>query len=172
MQEPAVPLQLPQQQQLQPRLPQLRQPQHQPHHQRQLRLNINSYCNETDGTTVDLTINNDSNITNSQISNPTLTTDQSIAKTIISFTITGTSGTVGFANMTVPISSVPYGTTPIVYIDGVQAANQGYTQDANNYYVWYTTHFSTHQIQIQFTGQTETATPSSTAQPTLNPIGP
>ena len=85
--------------------------------------------------------------------NPTLTTDQSIAKTIISFTITGTSGTVGFANMTVPISSVPYGTTPIVYIDGVQAANQGYTQDANNYYVWYTTHFSTHQIQIQFTGK-------------------
>ena len=34
---------------------------------------------------------------------------------------------------------------------GQIASNQGYAEDANNYYVWYTTHFSTHQISIVFT---------------------
>jgi hypothetical protein len=72
----------------------------------------------------------------------------------------GTSGTVGFANMTVAKSSISYGTAPIVYVDGVQAANQGCTQDSNNYYVWYTTHFSTDQIQ--FTGSIPTASPTAT----------
>jgi hypothetical protein len=40
---------------------------------------------------------------------------------------------------------------PTIYIDGKIAENQGYTQDAANYYVWYTTDFSTHQISIAFT---------------------
>jgi hypothetical protein len=57
----------------------------------------------------------------------------------VSFTVTGESGTTGFSNITIPISAVPYGTTPTIYIDGQQASNQGYTQDSNNYYVWYTT---------------------------------
>jgi vacuolar-type H+-ATPase subunit I/STV1 len=44
----------------------------------------------------------------------------------------------------------------------VSAQNQGYTQDADNYYVWYTTHFSTHQIKIMFTSTTPTLTPAGT----------
>jgi hypothetical protein len=52
--------------------------------------------------------------------------------------------------MTIPKSAVAQGTTPKIYIDNQLAANQGYTQDTNNYYVWYTTQFSTHQISIVF----------------------
>jgi hypothetical protein len=52
--------------------------------------------------------------------------------------------------MTIPKSAVSQGTTPQIYIDNKLAANQGYTQDSNNYYVWYTTQFSTHQISIVF----------------------
>jgi len=46
---------------------------------------------------------------------------------------------------------VPYGTTPTIYIDGQPVSSQGYTQDSNNYYAWYATQFSTHQISIVFT---------------------
>jgi hypothetical protein len=53
--------------------------------------------------------------------------------------------------MTIPKSAIAQGTTPKIYIDNQLAASQGYTQDTNNYYVWYTTHFSTHQISIVFT---------------------
>ena len=39
------------------------------------------------------------------------------------------SGTIGFSNITIPISAVPYGTTPTIYIDSQPAQNQGYTQE-------------------------------------------
>jgi hypothetical protein len=86
----------------------------------------------------------------------TITPYQSNATTTVAFTITGTSGTVGFVNMTIPKTAIPYGTTPIVYIDGQQAQSQGYSQDADNFYVWCTTHFSTHQVEISFTAGTTT----------------
>ena len=47
-----------------------------------------------------------------------------------------------------------------MYIDGQPAQNQGYTQDNDNYYVWYTTHFSTHQISIVFTASSPNPTAS------------
>jgi outer membrane protein assembly factor BamB len=101
------------------------------------------------GSIVDLSIRG--NITSTQMSDATIATNQSAATTTVSFTVTGESGTIGFSNITIPKSDVPFGTTPTIYIDGQQASNQGFTQDANNYYVWYTTHFSTHQISIVFT---------------------
>jgi hypothetical protein len=102
-------------------------------------------------TTVDLAITG--NITSSQMSNVTIATNQSASTTTVSFTVTGESGTTGFGNVTIPKSAVSYGTTPTIYIDGQPASNQGFTQDSNNYYVWYTTHFSTHQISIVFTSK-------------------
>ena len=97
---------------------------------------------------VNLAING--NITSSQMSNVTIATNQEANTTTLSFIVIGESGT-GFGNITIPISEVPYGTAPTIYIDGLLAQTQGYTQDANNYYVWYTTSFSTHQISIVFT---------------------
>ena len=71
----------------------------------------------------------------------------------------------GVGNVTIPKSAVPYGTTPTIYIDGQPTQDQGYTQDSNNYYVWYTTHFSTHEVSIVFT--TTAPSPSPTAQSSL-----
>jgi hypothetical protein len=101
------------------------------------------------------------------MSNVTIATNQSATSTTVSFTVTGESGTTGFGNVTIPKSAVPYGTTPTIYIDGQPAQDQGYTQDSNNYYVWYTTHFSTHQVSIVFT--TTAPSPSPTAQSSLPP---
>lgn len=101
------------------------------------------------GTIVNLAISG--NITGSQMSNIRIATNQSAGSTIVSATVQGESGTIGLSNITIPISVVPYGTTLKIYIDGQSALNQGYTQDSNNYYIWYTTHFSTHEISIRFT---------------------
>jgi hypothetical protein len=90
------------------------------------------------------------NITASQFSNVTITPIQTDDITVVNFTVTGESGTEGFGNMTIAKSAIPYGTTPVVYIDGQPAANQGFTEDADNYYVWFTTHFSIHEVTIQF----------------------
>ena len=46
-------------------------------------------------------------------------------------------------------------------IDGQRAANQGHTQDADNYYVWFTTSFSTHQVDIAFSPTTQPTQPST-----------
>jgi tungstate transport system substrate-binding protein len=106
------------------------------------------------------------NITQTQISNVTITPSQSAETTIIEFNITGSSGS-GFSNMTIQKTSVAYGNTPTVYIDNQQISDQGYTQDTQNFYVWYTTHFSTHHVIILFTQTQSSATPTPT--PTKSP---
>jgi outer membrane protein assembly factor BamB len=88
------------------------------------------------------------NITNSQMSDVNLVTNQTT--TTISFTVTGESGTFGFSNITIAKSRILQATTPIIYLDNKIVPEQGYTQDANNYYVWYIVHFSTHRILIEF----------------------
>jgi hypothetical protein len=90
-----------------------------------------------------------------------LTTNQSTATTTLSFTLDGQSGTVGFSNVTIPKIAVPTGTTPVVLVDNQLCQNQGFTQDALNYYVWYTVHFSSHQMEIGFRA-------STFASPTIN----
>jgi len=99
------------------------------------------------GEKIDLQIKG--NITDQQMLNIPTTSNQT-TETKFSFTINGPSGTVGFGNMTIPKSTIPLNSNPVVYIDGNQAPDQGNTQDANNYYVWFTMHFSTHQLTVQF----------------------
>ena len=88
------------------------------------------------------------NITSSQMSDVNWVTNQ--ITTRISFTVTGESGTFGFSNITIAKSRIPQTTKPIIYVDNTIVPEQGYTQDANNYYVWYIVHFSTHRIRIEF----------------------
>jgi tungstate transport system substrate-binding protein len=111
------------------------------------------------------------NITATQISNITITPIQSGSTTIVAFNVTGQNGS-GFSNMTIPKTAITYGSAPVVYIDNLQAQNQGYAQDTNNFYVWYTTHFSTHEVQILFTtpqSPTPSPSPQATARPTPYP---
>ena len=108
------------------------------------------------------------NITVSQFTNVTITPHPSILATTVAFTITGPSGSEGFGNMTLPKSAIPYGTIPTIYVDGQTAENQGYTQDETNFYVWYTIHFSSHNVTFEFVSTLVAPTPTPT--PTASPI--
>jgi hypothetical protein len=88
------------------------------------------------------------NVTSDKMGNVVIWSNSSCY--VLSFTLTGESGNTGFGNITIPKSAVLNGGAPQIFIDGRLADHQGYTQDANNYYVWYTTHFSTHTVQIVF----------------------
>ncbi|MCW4001478.1 MAG: PQQ-binding-like beta-propeller repeat protein [Candidatus Bathyarchaeota archaeon] len=100
------------------------------------------------------------NITGSQISSAVITTNQSAKTTQLSFNLTGQSGTIGFSNITIPKNAASYGNSLAVFIDGQPAEQQGYAQDAVNYYVWYTTHFSSHQLSIIFSTDSANTTVS------------
>jgi hypothetical protein len=110
------------------------------------------------GATVNLAISG--NVTSAQMSSVTLTTSQAANSTTLAMTVIGQSGTTGFSNITIPKTAIIYGTKPVVFIDDQQATNQGYTQDSENFYVWYTTHFSTHLMKIQFAGSLSPQTSS------------
>jgi hypothetical protein len=105
------------------------------------------------------------NVTNSQMSNVTIGTNRFTATTTVSFAVTGKSGTTGFSNITISKSAVPYLGIPTIYVDNQSAQNQGYTQDTINYYLWYTTHFSTHRVTIQF--QVHSKSPSTAMIPIM-----
>ncbi len=115
---------------------------------------------QTDNGTVNLALSG--NITSTQMSNVTITANNATT-TGLYFTVTGENGTVGYSKITIPKSLVPPGTTPLIFIDGSLSLSQGYTQNADNYYVWYTTHFSTHQISIMFTSSLSSPTPPPAA---------
>jgi outer membrane protein assembly factor BamB len=101
-----------------------------------------------DGQMVNLTISG--NVTSSQISNAYITSDQSTSAVYL--TVTGVGGTAGFSNMTIQKDLICNGTIPTIYIDDQIAEKQGYAQDGDNYYVWYTVDLSSHQISIMFSG--------------------
>ncbi len=115
-------------------------------------------ANTTSGLTVKLTLYG--NVTASQFSNVTLTNESAQAAQL-SFVLSGQAGNTGFGNVTIQKTMVPNAASVAVLIDGQIAQNQGYSQNANYYYVWFTTHFSTHQVSIVFA----TDSPNSTASP-------
>jgi hypothetical protein len=90
------------------------------------------------------------NMTIQQITNLEITTSPSSKTITVSFNVKGTNGDEGIGNFTIPKSAVDFGTAPKVYVDNVQTADQGYCQDESNYYVWFTTHFSSHEVSIVF----------------------
>jgi hypothetical protein len=90
------------------------------------------------------------NMTSQQITNVSLTPNKSSETIAISFTLSGEQGDTGFGNFTIPKSVVDFATSPTIYIDGSIAVDQGYSQDESNYYVWFTTHFSSHDVSIVF----------------------
>ncbi|HSV48958.1 MAG TPA: hypothetical protein VLH35_01465 [Candidatus Acidoferrales bacterium] len=120
----------------------------------------------TDNQTYIITIN--SNTTTSQTSNMTITPHASNSATIVAFTITGESGTVGSFNLTIPKAAIPYGSAPVLYIEGVKAENQTNTEDAENYYISYIMHFSTHEVEIAFSTEADSSSNSSASSSTTS----
>jgi peptidoglycan/xylan/chitin deacetylase (PgdA/CDA1 family) len=110
------------------------------------------------GSIVDLAIKG--NITSSQMFNVTIATNQSGISATLSFSVTGESRTIGFGNVTIPKSLVPNGATVTITNQDQPTQDHGFVEDGKNYYVWYTTHFSTHEISIAFTTTTYSPSPS------------
>jgi ribosomal protein S28E/S33 len=99
------------------------------------------------GSKVNLTAKGD--ITSSNVNSATLTTDGS-STTTVSLMVVGQSVTSGLGNVTIPKSIIPNGGTPSIYINSLLASNQGYSQDAKNYYLWYATNSKTYELSIAF----------------------
>ena len=123
-------------------------------------------ANTTSGLTVKLTLYG--NVTASQFSNVTLTNESAQAAQL-SFVLSGQAGNTGFGNVTIPKTMVPNAVSIAVLIDGQPAQNQGYSQNANYYYVWFTTHFSTHQVSIVFAKTTTPSNPTPSSSGLQNP---
>jgi hypothetical protein len=107
-----------------------------------------------------LGINVSGNVTSSQMSN--LQFINTNGQYELSFTLSGISGTSGTMTLSIPKSAVPSGRTPSVKIDGVTATAQSYTQDSSNYYVTFSTHFSTHSVTIVFSSPPTNYLPNPT----------
>jgi hypothetical protein len=102
----------------------------------------------SDNSTVYLSIYG--NINGSDISNVAITADQTTAETTITLTLIGQNGANSFCNLTLPKGAIPYGTLPAVYVNNQIVDDQGYTQDANNYYVWFNSYYSTYELSVVF----------------------
>jgi hypothetical protein len=110
-----------------------------------------------DGQNITLRIDSDMRILWSGPAN--VTANQITASTNVSFIVTVDERINNFANVTIPISAIPYGTTPTIYFKNQRAQDQGYAQDDTNYYVWCTAYFTDYfygDLTILFT----TASPS------------
>lgn len=53
-------------------------------------------------------------------------------------------------NITVPKQDLLSATSPTVFINNQAVKNQGFTQDLNNFYVWYVSSVSTYELSIVF----------------------
>ena len=120
------------------------------------------------GQSVEITVSG--NISSNEISNMALQENSPSNQFSLSFTLTGTSGTVGTATITIPKGAAPAGYLPLVYLDGTLATDQSYYSDQNNYYVTFSTHFSTHQVSIVFSPSSQGSTSSThfTSSPQAN----
>jgi hypothetical protein len=58
--------------------------------------------------------------------------------TDIAFKLTSQNKTAEFMNMTVPKNVLLGGTSPVVTIDGALVKDSGFSQDSDNFYVWFT----------------------------------
>jgi hypothetical protein len=118
-------------------------------------------------------------VSSTQLSDFAPTLDSSNHMTGLTFTITGTQGTDGTTTLTIPKADVSPGYVPVVTIDGqpVPANEQSYTQDATNFYVTFTTHFSSHVVQLLFQSSSPATTSNSgpttsNGGTTINPSPP
>ncbi len=97
-------------------------------------------------------------ITNATISN----FNYNQAEGTFTFTVTGGApSSIGVANITLPKSLVGSNTNITIYIDGKPVTNAQLFFDANNYYVYFTFHFSTHSVSITLGALTTSPTGTS-----------
>jgi hypothetical protein len=89
-------------------------------------------------------------ITALAVTNAIIQTDQIAAQTTLSLNIIGQNSSSNVNAISVPKSAVAYGVSPKIYVNSQEALDQGFSQDANNYYVWYKTTFRNYELSIVF----------------------
>jgi hypothetical protein len=103
-----------------------------------------------------ITLTTNGNVSPDQISELWFANNEALYNnTDIAFKLTGQNNTAQFMNMTVPKNSLLANTAPVITIDGSLAENAGYTQDQDNFYVWFTAasnreHLNRSNVQITF----------------------
>jgi hypothetical protein len=109
---------------------------------------------ESNGAKIDLTFNGDLVV----YSNAPINITNQGGTTQVNILVRADLDQVKFINITVPKSAVLDGSTPQISFENKftnqQVQTQGYNQDANNYYVWATTNFSSYyfgNLRITFT---------------------
>ena len=103
------------------------------------------------------------NITTSQINGITFAGDNTSRSFVLSFNVTGS----GAVNFTVPKTLVSSGLIPTVYAGKFADAEQSYTEDSKNYYVFFSA-FNASSIKIDFSAPKVTASTKSTTSTTTS----
>jgi hypothetical protein len=89
-------------------------------------------------------------IASSSISGISISTDESNTTTTLSLAVVAQSDANNLNKITIPNSAILYGDIPTAFVNNDIAQNQGYAHDANNYYVWFKTPYSTYALTITF----------------------
>ncbi len=105
----------------------------------------------------------------------------------VSFTVTGPSGTTGWATITIPkvlvalylfaqLQGQPGAppasalqVAPTVYLDGEPLQTSYFTSDSENFYITFQVHFSTHTVTIEFVPYGSASTTASSTTQTTSP---
>lgn len=106
------------------------------------------------------------NVSASQFSGVQATLDKNSHIVTIDFTLTGQAGTVGATTIAIPKTDLPPGTRPVLMEGGVRVQNQVLTEDANDYYIAFTTQFSTHNFVLQVEQATQSTSTSASSSVT------
>lgn len=85
--------------------------------------------------------------------NAIISTDQSKAQTTLSLIIIEENGINSINTITIPKTAIPYGIAPRIYLNNQMAPDQGFWQDAKNYYIWYKTIFNNYELLLVFATQ-------------------
>jgi hypothetical protein len=108
----------------------------------------------SNGSIIDLGVNG---ITALSVTNALISTDHFAGQTTLSLMVIGQKTTDNLSTFTVPKTAVIYGVTAKIYVNNQMALDQGFSQDANNYYIWYKPVFSNYELLIVFASQASPA---------------
>jgi hypothetical protein len=97
-----------------------------------------------------------------------VTTNSASAQTNITFLVRTSIEAYNFANFTVPKTVILHGNKPRVYFSNKPAEEQGYAEDAYNYFVWCTTQVRDYYGELTIVFSAPVTTPNLT--PSLTPI--
>lgn len=108
------------------------------------------------GSTIDLGVNG---IKAQYATTAVISTDQSADQTTIYVSLIGQTETSNMSVITVPKAAVTCGVKPAIYVNNQVAQNQGFSQDASSYKLWYKASSTNYELSIVFSSKNATEFP-------------